>query len=87
MYSLHYVGFDVLEPYLIHGVRGGFVDDEANQQRAQLTQRTFDYQAKLACWTDWPSVPFNRNEDFIDGQILKPNAPVYSPFIRHIEID
>lgn len=87
MYSLHYVGFDVLEPYLIHGVRGGLVADEANQQRDQLTQRVFEYQAKLACWKDWPSVPFNRNEDFTEGQVLKQNAPVYSPFVRHIEKD
>lgn len=86
MYSLHYVGFDVLEPHLIYGVRGGLVADEEKRQRDQLTQQSLEYQAKLARWTDWPSVLFNRNEDFTDGQVLKPDAPVYSPFVRHAEV-
>lgn len=82
MNSLHYIGFEVLQPYLIHGIRGGLASDEVQVERAQ---RVLDYQAKLANWEAWPLVQFNRNDDFTDQLTLKPNAPVYSPFVRHSE--
>ncbi|MEW9678468.1 NAD(P)H-dependent oxidoreductase [Pseudomonas sp. TE50-2] len=85
MYALHYVGFDVLEPHLIHGVRGGLAADEALQQQDQLIQRVLEYQKKLACWQDWPLVRFNQDEDFTEEQVLRQGAPVYSPFVRHTD--
>jgi NAD(P)H dehydrogenase (quinone) len=87
LHALHYIGFDVLEPYLIHGVRGGLAADAAARQRDYLAQRIFDYRARLADWEGWPSVPFNRDEDFTEGRALRPNAPVHSPFVRHPERD
>lgn len=83
LYSLHYVGFDVLEPYLIYGVRGGLIVDQADQQQRELASQTLDYQIKLRLWKEWPSIQFNHDEDFSDAQVLKSDAPVYSPFIRH----
>ncbi|WP_256081069.1 NAD(P)H-dependent oxidoreductase [Massilia sp. YIM B04103] len=70
MNALHYIGFDVLELYLTHGVRGGLAADTAKQQDDRLAQQVLKYQAKLAHWEEWPSVPFNRNEDFTDGKTL-----------------
>ncbi|AZD80087.1 Putative NADPH-quinone reductase [Pseudomonas chlororaphis subsp. aurantiaca] len=84
LHSLHYVGFDVLEPYLIHGVRGGLAPEAERKQQKYLEQRTLDYQARLTRWAQWPSIPFNQEQDFIDGQSLRPGAPTYSPFVRHI---
>ncbi|QJI28946.1 NAD(P)H-dependent oxidoreductase [Pseudomonas sp. ADAK18] len=85
MYSLHYIGFEVLEPHLIHGVRGGLFADQAEQQRDELKRAVGDYQAKIQQWGDWPLVSFNRDEDFTESQVLKPQAPVHSPFVRHCE--
>ncbi|AZD55293.1 NAD(P)H dehydrogenase (quinone) [Pseudomonas chlororaphis subsp. aurantiaca] len=78
------IGFDVLEPYLIHGVRGGLAPEAERKQQKYLEQRTLDYQARLTRWAQWPSIPFNQEQDFIDGQSLRPGAPTYSPFVRHI---
>lgn len=85
MNALHYIGFEVLQPYLIHGVRGGLAENEMMLQRDQLAQRLLDYRAELDRWEDWPSVPFNSSEDFTEQLTLKPGAPVYSPFVRHAE--
>lgn len=83
MHALHYLGFTVLEPYLIHGVRGGLSGKEAQQQRHFLEQRATDYHVRLQHWSTWPSIPFNHGDDFTDGVSLNPDAPVYSPFVRH----
>ncbi len=86
MYSLHYVGFNVLEPYLIHGVRGGLAGKEADVLKNDLEEKVKNYIVKLGKWNEWPLVPFNRNSDFTNEGILKPDAPVYSPFIRHVDL-
>ena len=85
MYSLHYIGFEVLEPHLIHRVRGGLFGDHAEQQRDELSRAAGDYQAKTQQWGAWPLVSFNRDEDFTESQALKAQAPVHSPFVRHCE--
>ncbi|MBN3750777.1 NAD(P)H-dependent oxidoreductase [Burkholderia sp. Se-20373] len=43
MYALRYVGFDVLEPHLIHDVRGGLAGDAARRQDAGLARCLLDY--------------------------------------------
>ncbi|VWC29627.1 NADPH quinone oxidoreductase [Burkholderia lata] len=82
MYALRYVGFDVLEPHLIHDVRGGLTGDASRRQDARLSQVLADYRTQLRDWHAWPRVPFNRDEDFDDNSRLKPGTPAYSPFIR-----
>ncbi|WP_423370255.1 NAD(P)H-dependent oxidoreductase [Burkholderia sp. LMG 32019] len=83
MYALRYVGFDVLEPHLIHEVRGDLAGDAARHRDARLAQALADYRARLRAWHTWPRVPFNRDTDFEAGVTLKPDAPAYGPFIRH----
>ncbi len=83
MHALHYIGFSVLEPYLIYGVRGGLAAAQDEAQRQKLQRVVDDYQQRLGWWSDWPEVPFNRNEDFGHDMRLKPGAPQYSPFVRH----
>ncbi|KVL53108.1 NADH-ubiquinone oxidoreductase [Burkholderia cepacia] len=83
MHALRYVGFDVLEPHLIHEVRGDPAGDAARHRDARLAQALADYRARLRAWHAWPRVPFNRDTDFEAGVRLKPDAPAYGPFIRH----
>ncbi|MDQ9418769.1 flavodoxin family protein, partial [Serratia marcescens] len=83
MHALHYIGFSVLEPFLVYGVRGGLTGEALQAQNAALAQVTQAYRAGLGDLAAWPAVRFNRNEDFDADLALKPGAPVYSPFVRH----
>ncbi len=83
MYSLRYVGFDVMEPHVVHGVRSGLAPERAQAHDEALAAATHYYRERLAHWTQWPTVPFNDSADFEDGVVLRAEATTYSSFIRH----
>ncbi|MFT4020010.1 MAG: NAD(P)H-dependent oxidoreductase [Acinetobacter sp.] len=83
IHALHYIGYTMLEPYLIHGVRGGLNGIEKDKQQQRLNQKVRDFENKLINIDEWPIIPFNKEEDFNDDKTLKPHAPEYSPFVRH----
>ncbi|MDT3487055.1 NAD(P)H-dependent oxidoreductase [Stenotrophomonas maltophilia] len=83
MYSLRYVGFEVMEPFVVHGVRSGLPADRVQAHGAVLAAATSDYRERLARWQQWPTVPFNDGEDFEEGGVLRAEATAHSPFIRH----
>lgn len=83
MYSLRYIGFEVMEPHLVHAVRSGPAPERAQAHDAALAAATDDYRKRLAHWRQWPIVPFNDSEDVEDGVALRAEATAYSPFIRH----
>lgn len=83
MYSLRYVGFEVMEPFVVHGVRSGLPADRVQAHDAALAAATSDYRERLARWRQWPIVPFNDSDDFEDGVVLRAEATAHSPFIRH----
>jgi len=83
LYPFRYIGFDVLEPIIFHGV-GGVAFIEA--QEGGLS----DIDRYINQWGDTLDnlgnrkiTPFNRNSDFDESKRLVPNAPAYSPFISH----
>ena len=82
-YALHYVGFTVLEPSLITGVRGAYSGDDAAAQDRHLDAQLQAHRLRLDNLTDIPVIPFNSGNDWDERRKLKPNAPVHSPFIRH----
>ena len=82
-YSLHYIGFTVLEPFLITGVLGGLRSEAAVAQRRRLDEQLHSYRAQLANLDAIPAIQFNAAEDWDEYGKLKPHAPVHSPFIRH----
>jgi NAD(P)H dehydrogenase (quinone) len=82
-YSLHYLGFTVLEPTIITGVRGGLAGDDAIAQSRYLEEQLLAQRARFANVDAIPVIPFNMAEDWDDRRKLKPHAPVHSPFIRH----
>ncbi|ARZ75035.1 NADH-ubiquinone oxidoreductase [Stenotrophomonas sp. WZN-1] len=86
MYSLRYVGFDVMEPHVVHGVRSGLAAERVQAHDEALAMAARNYRERLAQWTRWPIVPFNDSEDFEDGVVLRTEATAYSPFIRHRNI-
>jgi len=82
-YALHYVGFTVLEPVLITGVRVGFSREDAATQERYLNAQLLEHRARFANLGAVPTIPFNAAEDWDSRGKLKPDAPVHSPFIRH----
>lgn len=85
LFSLRYVGFNVLEPFIFYGVRGGLTGDALETQTRRLIQREREYTAFLSDIDGAATVEFNSDEDWDNDGRLKPSAQVYSPFIRHRE--
>ncbi|TFZ44593.1 flavodoxin family protein [Stenotrophomonas maltophilia] len=83
MYSLRYVGFEVMEPHVVNGVRSGLAAERVQAHDEALAAATLSYRERLTHWRQWPTVPFNNSGDFEDGVALRAEATAYSPFIRH----
>ena len=82
-YTLRYLGFDVLEPVLVHGVHGYHRGDRLEALKARL-RATLSAQAGLLEGFDTLRLMrFNADSDFENEGRLKPGAPSHSPFIRH----
>ncbi len=82
-FSLAYVGYAVLEPFVAYGVEAGLRYSEAAVVEARLKRIEQDYGAALARLERRGTVPFNRMSEWgADGRI-KPDAPAYSPYMRH----
>jgi len=82
LFAFRYVGFTVLQPFIIHGVRGGLKGPDAEAQHRVLDSRKQEYREYLLHIDDAPTVPFNSADDWDENGKLKPEAPTYSPFIR-----
>ncbi len=83
LYALRYVGFNVLRPFIIHGVRGGLVDADARAQHRYLSEKGRTYKNYLLNIDRAPEVVFNSDRDWDEQGKLRSGAAVYSPFIRH----
>ncbi len=82
-FSLAYGGFHVLAPFCAYGVEAGLRYSDAATITARLQAIEADFRAALLGAEQGAVVPFNRMDEWgTDGRIV-PNAPVYSPFIRH----
>jgi len=82
-FSLAYVGFEVLTPFVAYGVEANlrYSSDEEVYKRLLLVEEKFTQRLVNIDLSD--TVPFNKMEDWGDDGHIKPDAPVYSPFIRH----
>jgi NAD(P)H dehydrogenase (quinone) len=78
-----YLGFEVLQPELMHGVGGvdfmGAKSGELSTGEAYLSH----WRETVETLRTREVLPFNVEEDFDETQRLKPGAPEYSPFVRH----
>ena len=81
-FSLAYVGYDVLAPFVAYGVEAGLRYSEPAVIEERLKAVVADFCATLPRFVDRTIVPFNRMEEWgQDGRIV-PGAPVHSPFVR-----
>jgi NAD(P)H dehydrogenase (quinone) len=82
-FTLAYVGYEILAPFVAYGVEGGLRYSDASEIDARLAGIVETLRSDLQCLGERPTVPFNRMSDWgADGRI-KPEAPAYSPYIRH----
>ncbi len=83
LFPFRYLGFDVYEPEILHGIGGvAFVEGHEDGLSAMDTYSN-RWAMTLETLSSRPLVPYNRDSDFGETKRLKPDAPVYSPFIRH----
>lgn len=82
-FSLAYVGYEVLEPFVAYGVEAGlrYSDPIAVEQRLQNIVSAFRSELPMAA--ERATIPFNRMAEWGDDGRIVSAAPAYSPFIRH----
>ncbi len=82
-YALRYLGFTVLQPVLVHGVHG-YHKGETKSRLEERLQGVLHKQADIIVDFDQlPEMVFNRDSDFDEQGLLKPQAQSHSPFISH----
>jgi NAD(P)H dehydrogenase (quinone) len=81
-FTLYYVGFTVLTPFVAFGVEGGLKYSPEEEARHRLAEYQRRYQEVLADLDSRPTIPFNCWSDWDEAGRLKPGAPGFSPFMR-----
>ncbi|TQV68207.1 NAD(P)H-dependent oxidoreductase [Denitrobaculum tricleocarpae] len=89
-FTLAYVGFGVLQPFVAYGVESGLRYSSSGEIEERLQQIQANYVDRLQTIEEEATIPFNCLDEWgADGRI-KASAPAHSPFIRHrehLEID
>ena len=81
-FSLAYVGYEVLTPFVAYGVEGGLRYSDPAAVEARLVAIVAEYRDALPRFLQRGSVPFNRMDEWGQDGRIAPGAPVHSPFIR-----
>jgi NAD(P)H dehydrogenase (quinone) len=81
-FTLAYVGYAVLRPFVAYGVEAGprYSDPATVEARPERTAE--GWAAWLAKLEDVPAIPFNAMAHWGEDGRITPEAPVHSPFIR-----
>jgi NAD(P)H dehydrogenase (quinone) len=83
LFSFRYLGFDVLEPEIFHGVGGVAFVEGHEGGLSTLDTYSNRWAAALETLSSRPLVQYNRDHDFDETKRLVSGAPAYSPFVRH----
>ena len=83
LFPFRYLGFEVLEPEVMHGVGGvAFIENKEGGLNTLDIYRN-RWAETLDNLDSRPAIRYNRDTDFDDSKKLLADAPAYSPFIRH----
>jgi len=89
-FTLAYVGYSVLRPFIAYGVEAGLRYSDASVVEARLRRVEQDLDATLRGLDQRAAVPFNRMAEWgADGRITA-EAEIHSPFIRrkqHLDLE
>jgi NAD(P)H dehydrogenase (quinone) len=81
-FTLAYVGYEVLSPFVAYGVEAGLRYSDAAAIEERLKTIAAEFCALLPGVNERTTIPFNRMEEWgADGRIV-PGAKVHSPFVR-----
>ena len=80
--TFRYLGFDVAEPLLVHGVHGYHRAERKTALEARLAAVLDDQAGVIAGLESRALVPFNADGDFDGEGRLRIGAPSVTPFIR-----
>jgi NAD(P)H dehydrogenase (quinone) len=81
-FTLAYIGYEVLAPFVAYGVEAGLRYSDPAAVEERLKAIVADFRAALPRLDQRATIPFNRMAEWgADGR-LAPGAPVYSPFVR-----
>ena len=84
-FSLAYVGYTVLAPFVAYGVEAGLRYSDPSVVDRRLKGIEADLAVALRAVSARQTIEFNRMDEWgADGRI-KPDAPVHSPFVRRKE--
>ncbi len=82
-FTLAYVGYTVLTPFIAYGVEAGIRYSDPSVVEKRLKTIEQDLAARLTNLGKVPSIPFNRMAEWDEDGRVNRSAPVYSPFVRH----
>jgi NAD(P)H dehydrogenase (quinone) len=81
-FTLAYVGYEVLAPFVAYGVEAGLRYSDASTVENRLRAVVADFRDALPRLAERETVPFNRMEEWGPDGRIAPDAPVHSPFVR-----
>ena len=81
-FTLAYVGYDVVAPYVAYGVEAGLRYSDPAAVEGRLRTIVADFRATLPRIGRRDTIAFNRMEEWGPDGRLAPGAPVHSPYIR-----
>ena len=82
-YTLRYLGFEVLQPVVVHGVHGYYDERSERELRDRLSRVLEQHQKLLEDYDHLPRLNFNSDDDFDREGRLRGESPSHSHFIRH----
>jgi NAD(P)H dehydrogenase (quinone) len=82
-FTLAYVGYTVLTPFIAYGVEAGIRYSDPSVVEKRLKTIEEDLAERLTNLDKVPSIPFNRMDEWGEDGRVNRSAPVYSPFVRH----
>ncbi len=81
-YTMRYLGFDLLEPVIVHDVHGYHRDDRKAELDERLKMVLQHAQTWILNFDDHPLMRFNADSDFDSDGRLKPDRESFGPFIK-----
>lgn len=81
-FSLAFVGYTVLKPFVAYGVEAGLRYSNSAEVEGRLRRSAAALAGTVTQIDDVPAIPFNTMAEWGGDGRLRPGVPVYSPFIR-----
>lgn len=82
-FTLAFVGYTVIEPFVAYGVESAISYSNQSEVEKRLKDIENNLCKRIKNIDKANEVPFNKMEQWGDDGRIKPLTPVYSPFIRH----